>query len=139
MRQKQEITDIWVKLFPKFSASSATLQGRVREMMVHSILMGQIPAGAKVPPSRALAAALGLSRNTVSLALQVLVDKGFLISSPRSGLAVNGDILLGRANQATPLAVVKSGVPGPHLCHAGLSVCGVTTFLRRGCLAHSDE
>ena len=112
MRQKQEITDIWVKLFPKFSASSATLQGRVREMMVHSILMGQIPAGAKVPPSRALAAALGLSRNTVSLALQVLVDKGFLISSPRSGLVVNGDILLGRANQATPLAVVKSGVPG---------------------------
>ena len=110
MRQKQEITDIWVRLFPRFAASSATLQGRVREMMVHSILMGQVPAGAKVPPSRALAAALGLSRNTVSLALQVLVDKGFLVSSPRSGLMVNSDILLGRANQATPQAVVKSGL-----------------------------
>ena len=110
MRQKQEITDIWVKLFPKFSASSAKLQGRVREMMVHSILTGLVPAGAKVPPSRALAAALGLSRNTVSLALQVLVDKGFLISSSRSGLVVNGEILLGRAHQATPLAVVKSGL-----------------------------
>jgi DNA-binding transcriptional MocR family regulator len=48
--------------------------------MVHSILMGLVPAGAKVPPSRALAVALGLSRNTVSLALQVLVDKGFLIA-----------------------------------------------------------
>ncbi|MBL8380044.1 MAG: PLP-dependent aminotransferase family protein [Burkholderiales bacterium] len=111
MRQKQEITDIWVKLFPRFAASSATLQGRVREMMVQSILTGQVPAGAKVPPSRALAAALGLSRNTVSLALQVLVDKGFLIASQRSGLVVNGDILLGRASQAAPLAVVKSGLP----------------------------
>ena len=97
MRQKQEITDIWIKLFPKFSASSSTLQGRVREMMVHSILMGLVPPGAKVPPSRAMANALGLSRNTVSLALQVLVDKGFLISSSRSGLIVNGDILLGQA------------------------------------------
>lgn len=110
MRQRQEITDTWVKLFPRFAASSATLQGRVREMMVQSILTGQVPAGAKVPPSRALAAALGLSRNTVSLALQVLVDKGFLIAVQRSGLVVNGDILLGRASQAAPLTVVKSGL-----------------------------
>jgi len=110
MRQKQEITDIWIKLFPKFSASSSTLQGRVREMMVHSILMGLVPPGAKVPPSRAMANALGLSRNTVSLALQVLVDKGFLISSSRSGLIVNGDILLGQAKHAAPPAAVQSGL-----------------------------
>ena len=77
MRQKQEITDIWAKLFPEFSGSSATLQGRVREMMVHAILMGLVPAGAKVPPSRAMAAALGLSRNTVSLAFQMLETKVF--------------------------------------------------------------
>jgi GntR family transcriptional regulator/MocR family aminotransferase len=100
MRSKHEITDVWTKLFPQFSGSSATLQGRVKEMMVHSILMGLVPAGAKVPPSRALAGALGLSRNTVSLALQVLVDKGFLIASPRSGLVVNGDILLGQASRS---------------------------------------
>ena len=108
MRQKQEITDIWAKLFPEFSGSSATLQGRVREMMVHAILMGLVPAGAKVPPSRAMAAALGLSRNTVSLAFQMLVDKGFLISSSRSGLIVNGDILLGQASQYTPAAPAQS-------------------------------
>ncbi|TAG01920.1 MAG: PLP-dependent aminotransferase family protein [Burkholderiales bacterium] len=104
MRQKQEVTDIWARLFPKFSGSSTTLQGRVREMMVHSILNGLLPAGAKVPPSRALAAALAISRNTVSLALQALVDKGFLISSSRSGLVVNADILLGQANQVAPSA-----------------------------------
>jgi GntR family transcriptional regulator/MocR family aminotransferase len=110
MRQKQEITGIWAKLFPEFSGSSATLQGRVKEMMVHSILIGLVPAGAKVPTSRALADALGLSRNTVSLALQVLVDKGFLIAAPRSGLVVNGDILLGQAVQSSPRSATPTGM-----------------------------
>ncbi len=113
MRQKQELTGIWAKLFSQFSGSSATLQGRVKEMMVHSILKGLVPAGAKVPPSRALAGALGLSRNTVSLALQVLVDKGFLIASPRSGLVVNGDILLGQARQSAPAAPARQGLQWP--------------------------
>jgi GntR family transcriptional regulator/MocR family aminotransferase len=104
MRSKQEITTIWVKLFPRFANSSATLQGRVKEMMVHSILMGLIPVDAKIPPSRTLAEALGLSRNTVSLALQSLVDKGFLISLERSGLFVNRNILLGQASASADLA-----------------------------------
>ena len=110
MRQAQEITDIWAKLFPKFSGSSATLQGRVREMMVHAILIGLVPANAKIPPSRAMAAALGISRNTVSLAFQMLVDKGFLIPSSRSGLVVNGDILLGQASHSAPAADVQAGL-----------------------------
>ena len=97
MRSKQEITGIWVKLFPRFSGSSSTLQGRVKEMMVHSILMGLVPADGKIPPSRTLADALGVSRNTVSLALQSLIDRGFLVSVERSGLRVNKNILLGQA------------------------------------------
>jgi GntR family transcriptional regulator / MocR family aminotransferase len=100
MRNKQEITGIWVKLFPRFTGSSATLQGRVKAMMVHSILNGLIPNDAKIPPSRTLAEALGVSRNTISLALQILVDKGFLVSRERSGLYVNRDILLGQASHA---------------------------------------
>jgi GntR family transcriptional regulator/MocR family aminotransferase len=59
-----------------------------------------------------MAAALGLSRNTVSLALRVLVDKGFLISNSRSGLIVNGETPLGLADQAMPLAAVQSGLQG---------------------------
>lgn len=100
MRSSQEVTGVWIKLFPRFSSSSGTLQGQVREMMVHSILMGLVPAGAAIPPSRALAQALGVSRNTVSLAQQMLVDKGFLVSRERSGLFVNRDILLGQASKA---------------------------------------
>jgi GntR family transcriptional regulator / MocR family aminotransferase len=110
MRQKQEITDVWARLFPQFSGSSTTLQGRIKEMMVYAILTGLLPAGAKVPTSRALAHALDLSRNTVSLALQVLVDKGFLIATPRSGLVVNGDILLGQAVQSSPQAASPTGI-----------------------------
>lgn len=102
MRSSQEITGIWLRMFPNFAGSSGTLQGRVREMMVHSILMGMIPSEAAIPPSRALAKALGVSRNTVSLALQMLVDKGFLVSRERSGLFVNRDILLGQASQTVP-------------------------------------
>jgi GntR family transcriptional regulator/MocR family aminotransferase len=108
MRHKQDVTDIWVKLFPRFADSSTSLQGRIKEMMVHSILEGLIPADAKVPPSRTLAKVLGLSRNTVSLALQVLVDKGFLIARPRSGLFVNREILLGQASKSMALELLPT-------------------------------
>lgn len=100
MRPAQDIADIWAGLLPRFAESSATLQGRIKEMMVHSILAGLIPAAAAIPPSRSLAVALGVSRNTVTLALQMLVDKGFLVARERSGLFVNPDIMLGQASHA---------------------------------------
>lgn len=99
MRPAQSVADIWINLLPRFEGSSATLQGRIKEMMVRSILDGLMPLDAAVPPSRSLAQALGVSRNTVSLALQVLVDKGFLLSRERSGLFVNPDIVLGQAGR----------------------------------------
>ena len=99
MRPAQDITGIWAGLLPRFAGSSATLQGRIKEMMVHSILAGLVPADAAIPPSRSLALALGVSRNTVTLALQMLVDKGFLVARERSGLFVNPDIVLGQANR----------------------------------------
>ena len=99
MRPAHSITDLWVKWLPHFEGSSPTLQGRIKEMMVRSILDGRVPAGTPMPPSRTLAAALGVSRNTVSLALQRLVDKGFLVARERSGLFVNPDMLLGQAGQ----------------------------------------
>ncbi|WP_029770736.1 PLP-dependent aminotransferase family protein [Pseudogulbenkiania sp. MAI-1] len=102
MRPAQSVTDIWVKLLPRFEGSSATLQGRIKEMMVRSILDGLVPSDAAMPPSRSLAQALGVSRNTVSLALQQLVDKGFLVSRERSGLFVNPNIVLGQAGRNEP-------------------------------------
>jgi GntR family transcriptional regulator / MocR family aminotransferase len=99
MRPAHTVTDIWIKLLPRFEGSSATLQGRIKEMMVRSILDGLVPSDAAMPPSRSLAQALGVSRNTVSLALQQLVDKGFLVARERSGLFVNPAIVLGQAGR----------------------------------------
>ncbi|MFZ1498905.1 MAG: PLP-dependent aminotransferase family protein [Giesbergeria sp.] len=110
MRPAQSVTDIWVKLLPRFAGSSLTLQGRIKEMMVRSILDGLVPLDAAMPPSRSLAQALGVSRNTVTLALQRLVAKGFLISRERSGLFVNPDIVLGQAGRREPGDAPTSGL-----------------------------
>jgi GntR family transcriptional regulator/MocR family aminotransferase len=108
MRPAHALTDIWVKLLPRFEGSSATLQGRIKEMMVRSILDGLVPADAAIPPSRSLALALGVSRNTVLLALQMLVDKGFLVARERSGLFVSPDIVLGQASRSEQEAIASS-------------------------------
>jgi GntR family transcriptional regulator/MocR family aminotransferase len=91
LRSAHDVTGLWVRLFPRFARSATTLQGQVKALMVHSILSGMVPADARVPPRRslALALALGISRNTVALALQTLVDKGFVVARSRSGLCVN--------------------------------------------------
>ena len=44
------------------------------------ILNGQMPAGGKVPSSRSLAKELGISRNTVTIAYEILTSEGYLIS-----------------------------------------------------------
>ena len=46
---------------------------------------GELPAGVRLPPERALAAALAVSRNTVALAYQVLRDEGMAASRQGSG------------------------------------------------------
>ena len=110
MRPAQSVADIWVKMLPRFEGSSATLQGRIKEMAVRSILDGLVPADAAMPPSRTLAQALGVSRNTVSLALQMLVDKGFLVARERSGLFVNPDIMLGQSGPGEGNAAQGQGL-----------------------------
>ena len=108
MRSAHDVTGLWVRLFPRFARSATTLQGQVKALMVHSILSGVVPAGARVSPSRSLALALGVSRNTVALALQTLVDRGFLVARSRSGLYVNREILAGQV----PVAAGAGGAGG---------------------------
>ncbi len=84
---------MWLRLFRQFDGRSATLQGQIKEMLVHAILDGLVASDARLPSSRTLADALSLSRTTVSLALQQMLDHGFLTSRPRSGLYINQDVL----------------------------------------------
>ena len=70
-------------------------------MLVSAILGRQLPPGDPLPSSRKLAKSLGVSRNTVVLAYQGLVDDGYLESRERSGFYVADDILDGRADEPT--------------------------------------
>jgi GntR family transcriptional regulator/MocR family aminotransferase len=92
MRASADLS-MWNRLFQQFEGRSDTFQGQVKEMLVHAILDGFVSPDARLPSSRALAKNLGLSRTTVSLALQQMLDHGFLTSRPRSGLYINRDIL----------------------------------------------
>jgi len=79
---------MWLRLFRRFERQADTLQGQLRDMLVHAVVEGFLAPGAALPASRVLAQTLSLSRTTVSLALQALADGGLLVSRPRSGYFV---------------------------------------------------
>lgn len=87
---------------------NASIQSQIREMLVASILDGQVPTAEALPSSRKMARILGVSRNTVVLTYQSLVDDGYLTSRERSGYFVNPEIREGRAI-STPKTHPTSG------------------------------
>ncbi|HET7635973.1 MAG TPA: PLP-dependent aminotransferase family protein [Burkholderiales bacterium] len=88
-------TVMWKRLFQMSAGSGMSLQGQIREMLVSTILDGQLPVDIPLPSSRELAEQLGVARNTVVLAYQQLADEGYLLSRERSGHFVNPEILCG--------------------------------------------
>ena len=71
--------------------ASGSLKSQLRELIVNAILNGYLPPNSPLPSSRMLAKQLGISRNTVILTFQSLVDDGYLVSRERSGHYVNGN------------------------------------------------
>jgi GntR family transcriptional regulator/MocR family aminotransferase len=67
----------------------ATLQAQIREILMAAISASQLLPAEPVPSTRAMARRLGVSRNTVTLAYQVLVSEGFLVARERSGFYVD--------------------------------------------------
>jgi GntR family transcriptional regulator / MocR family aminotransferase len=86
--------------------SPLSLQNQIREKLVELIASGAVPAGTRLPSTRGLAEQLKVSRNTVVMAYQQLLDEGLLITRERSGIypnpAVRGEmpVAAGRAAQA---------------------------------------
>ncbi|MDN5787198.1 PLP-dependent aminotransferase family protein [Pseudorhodobacter sp.] len=68
---------------------TGTLQQRIRQLVAEGIVMGRFRAGDKMPSSRGLAAHLGVSRITVTLAYADLVASDYLTSRGRSGYYVS--------------------------------------------------
>jgi GntR family transcriptional regulator/MocR family aminotransferase len=73
-------------------ALAEPLYRQLRAAIADAIEAGRFAAGELLPSSRALAADLDLSRNTVNMAYQELTAEGFLESIPRVGYAVNRDL-----------------------------------------------
>lgn len=84
-------------LFQLPSTGKLSLQAQIREVLVSAILGGQLPLHDRIPSSRQMARQLGVSRNTVVLAYQGLIDDGYIVARERSGYYVNAEILNGRA------------------------------------------
>ncbi|WP_435236091.1 PLP-dependent aminotransferase family protein [Psychromonas sp. PT13] len=73
--------------------NNSSYQQQIREKLVN--LIKQQAFGDKaLPSSRKLAELIGVSRNTIILVYESLVDEGYLISRERSGVFIHPDLLL---------------------------------------------
>lgn len=78
-------------LFHLDPASNDNLQTQIRQLIVNAVVDGHIPPGSTIPSCRELAKQLSVSRNTVVLTYERLVDDGVLCSRQRSGYFVADD------------------------------------------------
>ena len=69
--------------------AQGTLQARIQQMIAEGILSGRFHVGEKLPSTRRLAAHLGVSRITVTLAYTELVASDYLDARGRSGYFVS--------------------------------------------------
>ncbi len=66
----------------------SSLQSQIREALVSAILDKQLDQAEPIPSTRKMSKSLGVSRNTVVLAYQGLLDDGYLVARERSGYYV---------------------------------------------------
>jgi GntR family transcriptional regulator / MocR family aminotransferase len=80
----------WSSLFQGLGRTGNFLQLQIRQMIVTAIEDGRLPLGVRMPSSRDLAGLLKVSRNTIVIAYEQLVEQNFLVSRERSGYFVAG-------------------------------------------------
>jgi GntR family transcriptional regulator/MocR family aminotransferase len=103
---------MWKQLLQRSARESLNLQGQIREMLVSTILEGQLPPGEALPSSREMADQLGVARNTVVLAYQQLADEGYLVSRQRSGHFVNPEMAGARLSPPQPYPRARAAEGG---------------------------
>ncbi len=82
-----EAADRWADLLPDSSANAPLYLG-LADRVAAAVAHGQLRPGEALPPERALAARLGLSRTTVRKAVEELAGRGLVISRHGSGTYV---------------------------------------------------
>ena len=85
-------------------ATDMPLQEQIVRHFREAISLGKLGAGARMPPSRALAAELGVARNTVAVSYDILAAEGYLTSRSGAGTFVADGLPAARpaVAQATP-------------------------------------
>ncbi len=78
-----------VETFFLHPESQGTLQSQIQQMIAQGILSGRFQRGEKLPSTRRLAAHLGVSRITVTIAYTELLANDYLTSRGRSGYYVS--------------------------------------------------
>jgi len=68
------------------------LQAQLYHAIRRAVLAGELMPGERLPSSRSLAADLGLGRNTVTAACDLLAAEGYLEARPGAGLFVAADL-----------------------------------------------
>ncbi|MBL6080940.1 PLP-dependent aminotransferase family protein [Belnapia sp. T18] len=101
-------------LIPIDRAASAPVLRQVYLGLRRAILSGAIPAGGRLPPTRALAARLGIARNSVVAAYEQLLAEGFIEGRVGAGSFVSRDL-------PEPLDLPPPAMPPPPpvVPHAG--------------------
>lgn len=79
---------MWRQLLAPLRRGATPLQVQLRTLFVRAILDRRLQGGQRLPSGRELAAWAGLSRNTVVLTYERLVEEGYLESHPRDGFYV---------------------------------------------------
>src|SRR5262245_5425538 len=115
---------------PDSNALSAILAGNLRtasrlprnqqlyRAIQHSILQGQLGAGAQLPPTRTLARELGIARNTVLYAYERLSAEGYVHASTGRGTYIN-DTLPDRTRRRPERHAAPFDAAGPALSRRG--------------------
>jgi len=103
-------------LFHLSPDSDASLQQQIREQISKAIIGGHIPINIPLPSTRKLAEMLLVSRNTVILAYEHLIDDGYIISKSRAGFYVDANILKTSVRETSLETTVKGTLPDWNKC-----------------------
>jgi GntR family transcriptional regulator/MocR family aminotransferase len=91
-------------------APDQTRQQVVFDRLRQGILAGALPAGSRLPPTRALASELGVARQTVVIAYERLAAEGYIRARTGSGTFVAPDLPDAAPNPATPAPIAASSL-----------------------------
>jgi GntR family transcriptional regulator/MocR family aminotransferase len=91
-------------------APDQTRQQAVFDRLRQGILAGSLPAGSRLPPTRALATELGVARQTVVLAYERLAAEGYVRARTGSGTYVASDLPDAAPAPGAPAATAASAL-----------------------------